>query len=488
MNEVWTIDGNDPTTGEPVIPPLDPADLAAIARGNPQGAKRYAELLQFAAPWLGGDTAEAAPAGLSAAELKAIDQRAKSGDFLGVLDGYDGASLSSSGWGIVFAKDDPLEPAIRAALSGLIAHRKDSAAKEKPGRFREDLVYVAGTTKPKWLASYNAGPGRVDPDVLPFYLLLVGDAAKIPWRFQSQLGIQHAVGRLHFDDIAGYKAYADAVLAAERDGVDKTSREALFFCPETDSALIRARTNLLDPLCTQAAEASWHTDGLFGEQATEKLLAERLRDAPARLLLTATHGASQTSLSTEAQRRLQGALSCAPKLDKSWLSGDAITDAMDLRGSLSVHTACFGAGTPRLDSFAQAVLKGKSISPKADAPTDLVAWLGQRMLARGSLAFVGHVDRTSSTSWMHWGDAAAVHNRGHFRDMLGRLLRGDPVGWALDPFGDWFAEKDSALRDLLEQDALGEEISDEDLAYAWLSAKDASGWVILGDPAVRVAG
>lgn len=489
MSENWQIDGIDPDTGAPVAPALSVADMAAMARGRPEDAPNYAALLRFADPWLGGGEAEAAPAEPSRQEIMALKQRAdaKGQKTLGLMDGYDGTQLASAGWGLVFAQDDPQAPAIREALAELIAHRKQAAGNENPQRFRDDLVYVPGQTKTKWQADYNAGPGRVNPDLLPYYLLLVGDVARIPWRFQSQLGVQHAVGRLFFEDIAGYKAYADSVLSSERGEEAKATREALFFCPETDSPVRKAKANLLDPLRAQAEAAGWKTDGLYDEDATGERLATRLTDAPSRLLITSTHGASRSTIETDADRRLQGALRCAPRMDTRWFSGDRISDAMDLRGTISVHTACFGAGTPRMDSLAQAVTKGQRVAPKSSAPTDQVAWLGQRMLSlrNGALAFVGHVDRTCNTSWVAFSEGRKVENRGHFTDMLGRLLQGHPVGWALDPFGDWFSEKDSTLRSLIDAEP-GEEPTDEELGYAWLSAKDASGWVILGDPATRL--
>ena len=47
---------------------------------------------------------------------------------------------------------------------------------------------------------------NVDPTCVPYYLLVVGCPARIPFGFCRELSVEYAVGLLSFDTAAGYAA------------------------------------------------------------------------------------------------------------------------------------------------------------------------------------------------------------------------------------------------------------------------------------------
>jgi hypothetical protein len=486
--EPVVFNGVDGATGDYLTPQLTQHDLANLAQGKP---------LEATAPAAEAvDDAERRHLG----ELAWRHQRATEASFA-PMEGVDPQELAESGWGVVFAHD--ASPAVREALAPLLEHRRTQAAGTNERRYRElsggDGVRP-GDTKSDFLARHGTGPGPVDPDKLPYYLLLVGGPGAIPYRFQYHLDVQHAVGRIHFTDAAGnddldaYAAYAKGVVVAETS--PDAARTAAFVGVRNpdDRATALSSDELVRPLATQVAadQPRWQIATLLGEEATKANVQKMLGGAETpRLLFTASHGMGFPAGDAR-QLPYQGALLCSdwpgPKEGRGevpheyFLAGEDLGDDARVGGLIAFHFACYGAGTPQMDEFAHRAFT----QPQPIAPQPFVAALPQRLLGHpggGALAVIGHVERAWGYSfvWRQTGRQLAV-----FASTMKRLLEGHPVGSAVEYFNERYAELATTLSSELEEVKFGKIPDDYALAEMWTAHNDARSYAIVGDPAVRL--
>lgn len=424
---------------------------------------------------------------------------------LGVRDGVDPADLAQAGWALIMplAADSGAlkrQGAIREALQPLLSLRRAQATRIDARLYRElcgaDGVRP-GETKVALLRRLGLAPGAVDPTEFPYYALLVGEPAALSWTLQHHLGVQRAVGRLAFDTVDEYAHYAQSVVRAERDGAGR--RAACFFGarnPDDVSTRLSAG-ELVEPLAAHLAgrpeAAGWTLDTLIGADATRGRLIERLETAPPALLFAAAHGVGFPP-GDPMQREHQGGLLCQDwpgpvrwgerPIDRGhWLAGEDLGDA-PLLGTMAFLFACFGAGTPATDSFGRP-------RPQTLAPAPFVSRLAQRMLTAprgGALAVVAHVDRAFGWSFLWPSDSPGgpKAHRGPFEDAVARLLAGRPVGNAVEPFPDRWAELTTDLALCIEDAEHGAAPGEREVAALWTASNDARSYAVIGDPACRL--
>jgi hypothetical protein len=421
------------------------------------------------------------------------------GRFFGLPADVKAEELSEAGWAIVFTPDASNE--LREALEPLRKHR---AGQVPPDRCKV-LAYKAGQTREQWLNAYGASAAQVEPTQVPYYLLLVGGPEAIPFEVQYELDLDYAVGRLAFERVEDYRGYAEAVVAYETDDSVANAREVVYWGTrhEADPATDLSASSLVRPLFEGvpaqegapafpaiAEKARFRSRCLLGDgEATKANLLEVLHargKALPSFLFTASHGMGGWPKGGPSQRSSNGALLCQDWpgfgniTPEHYLTGAEVGPKSNLRGLVAFIFACYGAGTPRFDNFLHKPGEG----PVEIAEHPFVSALAQRLLARGALAVLGHVERA-------WGYSIQPPGVGPqllpFRNLIFRVLTGMPVGHATMDFSQRYATESVALLNMLSPSQPGAlAASAQELASTWVRRNDAQNYVVLGDPGVRL--
>lgn len=470
MADDFVFNGINAVTGEYLAPRLNLADIVSLAKGER----------------------------LEPDHLRDLRHRFAQGNdaVMGIMEGIDPLDLGQAGWGVIFPSGGSYQIAeLKHALRQLLNWRCEQAG----SLYREFLGadgYQANESKNHFLARHGAAPGPVDPQKVPYYLLIVGSPEDIPFGFQYQLSVQHAVGRIHFETLEEYANYARSVVSSEH-STDASRRAAFFSVANPNDAATKLSSRyLVEPLsqALQSARPNWQFQKLFGPDATKSAICSLLqgRERPS-LLFTASHGLG-FPIDHPDQKQQQGALLCQdwpgpvawPK-DKSipkefFFSAEDLKNDLDLSGMITFHFACFGAGTPQLDEFAFRAYQQRVVIARAP----FIARLPQRFLGlrSGALAAVGHIERAWGYSFL-WEDTGSQVDT--FTSAFYRIMEGMPVGHALEYFSGRYAELSTMLSDVLDEVKFGKIVDDRELAKLWTANNDARNYIIIGDPAVRLS-
>jgi hypothetical protein len=143
--------------------------------------------------------------------------------------------------------------------------------------------------------------------------------------------------------------------------------------------------------------------------------------------------------------------------------------------------ACYGGGCTEFDDFDR-----HNKQPRRLAEKPFISRLPQRMLAHkngGALAILAHVERAWAYSFQGTRSGAQIQG---FRDVIGRLLRGERIGQATDMFNMRWAAISTELSEKQAALAQGKDIALREIGNLWISRDDARNFIVLGDPAVRL--
>jgi hypothetical protein len=428
-------------------------------------------------------------------------------DALGAIEGVDPTDLAQAGWGIIFSSEDPRTPQkvpdIKKALKPLLDLRQSQAG----AVFK---IYEGGTgyrpndTASKFLGRHGArASDPADPEKVPYYLLLVGSPEQIPFHFQYQLDVQYAVGRIDFgDDMEAYANYARSVVAVETGDVTLAPRATFFGVSNPgDRATELSANHLVQPLYERfkdkkkKLDAQWQFDAVLRDEAHKARLVRLMEgeEAPA-FLFTASHGLEFPKDDLQ-QRQVprQGALLCQdwPGPDAAqaeipqeyYLAGEDVPNDANLLGLIAFFFACYSAGTPRYDEYSKQAFKERR---ETIAERPFTAALPKAMLSLprgGALAVVGHVERAWGASFLgpRQSEQIAV-----FESTIEHLLKGHPIGSAMEYFNVRYAALSTELTATLDRIELGVQPDPYEMAGMWTANNDARGYIVIGDPAVRL--
>ena len=392
---------------------------------------------------------------------------------LGTIFGIDPANIDQSGWGVIFHHTESL--LVRESMSGMIKYRN--------GKIFE---YFDGETKDSWLRRHGISPGSVDPNRVPYYLLIVGEPSHIPFEFQYQLDVQYAVGRLNFDNPKDYEIYTQSVIEHE------TSEN--LFLPKNfvvigtshpgDCATETSVEYLAKPVVEKVQmQTGWDCLPFLKKDATKRNILDLLsKNQNYSLIFSACHGLG-FQLGDKDQLRFQGAWICQDWPGKGAVRNEHVLSGEDIQnfqlsGKVFFNFSCFGAGTPCRDDF--------SVIRRQIAPYSFTASLPKKLLSSpngSALAYIGHVDRAWGYSFL-WDDIDAQPQT--LISTLSRILTGTRIGHALSEINIRYAELSTMLLDTLYNHEYKKTVPDAILhqAQLWVACNDSRNYVLLGDPAV----
>jgi hypothetical protein len=409
----------------------------------------------------------------------------------------DPMDLTQTGWGVLFASDT--DPAVREALQPLLDLRKSQVKDNQLFRIFEGNTGVhTGQTASSWAMSRAVTlSAPVSPKHgVPFYLLLVGSPQQITFEFQAELDLQWAAGRLYFDQVADYAAYAKNVVAYETAQQLTRERRTAVWMPRNPldlSTPLLAGTigpefmgqNVGSEVLGEREKFKLST--FIGETATKATLTDIFRGkidgGPASLFFTGSHGAEWPIADPVVQKERQGAL-----VTQEWTRGQPLTPASyfcgadlpadaDLQGTIAFTFACFGGGCPDKDSY----FFDDHGANLPLTPQPIISRLPQTLLSRGMLAIIAHVDRAFSYAFE---DILGTPQAQLLRTPLELLMKGKRVGLASDPLSQQWSSLAAELGI-----ALGggtSQAQPSTLTNLYIARDDARNYLVLGDPAVRL--
>jgi hypothetical protein len=414
--------------------------------------------------------------------------------------------LPSQRWGLVVPKGHEGDRLLEA-ISRLRAVREAQQG-GKPCHVYRAPVGMDGPTASRW-KRYEVWDTIESEEERPRYLLVLGDLDQVSLATQQQFATDTCIGRLAFPRIEDYDTYARKVLRWEEASALAAQARMLFYTSEDGTdAVILGRRKLIEPCLAACGNALGNGAAEGGpldiigrkEDPLRQLMAQAAMAEPA-LLLSLSHGLGRPKGgwgSAAHQRELQGALKLP---DGRHLSAADLRTGSFLPGGIWFMFACFSAGMPSESLYTDWMQRIPQLEPRVAGVLDMMPRAGeapftsalpQAVLANpeGPLAVMGHVDLAWTSSFSEEGRDRSSR----FSSVLKALLKGRRAGAAMRHLMTSFNDANMALTTLEAQvvkTRRGRNVASMPpvtaaRANVWMLRQDLSGFVLLGDPAVRL--
>ncbi|MCA9634472.1 MAG: hypothetical protein KC420_00370 [Myxococcales bacterium] len=443
--------------------------------------------------------ADEAVSSADAGAMRRPDDTAKLGNLLSDRDHID--DLAKQRWGVI-APEGPEGDRLIEAMRPLLERRREQCG------LKEDIVYRVppgqdASEAIAWRKRHFA-TGIEFRDDLPRYQLILGDLHQVSADLQAVQSIDGLVGRVAFDRLDDYAAYAAKVLASEGKVVAGERRMILHTVHDGSAAtqvghreLIEPSRRLLERQRQRSADLRDVALVVSGsdDPTPDELYAEACRDDPA-VLFSVSHGEGAGRRgwsSAETQRLLQGRMVFGPYAEA--IDREALSSGKFIPGGLWLMFACFSAGTPASSKF-ERWLRELNMSKRdvAEALRSLPA-AGERPFVaalpkaallnpEGPIAFVGHVDLAWTYSFRPIEGDKAQSRPARFGELVRAAITGSRVGVAFRELYGLFTEIDSELASL----ELNPKATASRRGHLWMLRQDLAGFMLLGDPAARLPG
>jgi hypothetical protein len=404
------------------------------------------------------------------------------------------------GWGLVLPENADLSRGDKARgadapdpIQELLADRANAPVlrylEGSPNRFTTLMRY---TKDGKAFQPDIAGsPFGVDKDRIPYYLLIVGSPAEIPWDLQYALNTRFAVGRLDLDE-ASLTNYVAALRAGWANS-DATQAGAVIWTTDhgggdmSQTMRLYVAEPLWNKLDDDVLPASILVDKDHGGATTPRLLDALAAKRPG-LVTTTSHGVTFPADDSAAMASNLGLLFGE---DRTFAQPEDVLARWKPDGAIWYAHACCSAGC-RGDTIFDDLVDGDSSVGKLLRDVaklgSLTAPLPKALLGakRPLRAFVGHVEPTFDWSIRQpdtrQGLAAGITTA--LWDSL-FLKESCPIGHAFrkfyEPIGALATQRVSLTDDLNK----GGEVTAQ-LLQVQLRSRDIASTVILGDPTVQL--